>query len=71
MAWITSENLAEELWNEGNIQKRFKASQEELRSVIDGATDRQQGYLYHLWQKSRNFEIYKVLKNLGLEPLSK
>ncbi len=71
MALIFGADLAEALLEDEdlNIEKRFNTNQKDLTEKLSGATDKQQGFIYHLWQNSRNFKIYEVLKSIGLKTL--
>ena len=67
MAFIKSKEVAEALWEEGNIQKRFNTTLEELIKVMSNASDKQKNAMYNYWQKSANFHLYQILKTLKLK----
>ena len=66
--WHAS-TMAEEFWEELEIQKRFDCTKEELEETINKASQKQFGYMYFLYgEEGKNFKIYDILKNLGLKP---
>jgi len=61
--------MAEEFWEELEIQKRFECTKEELEKIIKKASPKQFGYMNFLYnRKGGNLKIYDILKNIGLKP---
>jgi len=71
--FIQGKDLAEALLDDEGlrVEDRFETTLEDLTIALENATNSQQAFIYSLWQSSRNIEMYKVLKDLGVKPRAK